>query len=117
MIDTLEVPPVDVSTTAASLKSCLDAYHHDYQADAKSGQSDFFCRRAGALAYRLAMPSTETLADIRALIACVAQGINLQVFEGRESTQLLYAAQVALAASRPPRIEKTKPATPDPTKI
>jgi len=33
-------------------------------------------------------------------------GINLQIYEGRESTQLLYAAQTALFANK---AEKTKP--------
>jgi len=103
MTDTLEAPAVPVSTsiTAAALECCLNAYRREYKATEATGKSDYFCRQAGSTAYRLAVPSTETLADIQALIACVAQGINFQVYEGRESTQLLYAAQVALFANRP----------------
>ncbi len=82
MTDTLEAPAVPVSTAAAALQRCLNAYRREYKAIEAKGKSDYFCRQAGS-AYRLAMPSTETLADIQALIARVAQGINFQVYEGR----------------------------------
>jgi hypothetical protein len=132
MSDTLEAPAVPVSAetiatapantsarvsiTAAALERCLQAYQRKYRAAAGNGPGDIFTHRAASEAYRLAMPSTETLADIQALIACVTQGINLQVYEGRESTQLLYAAQVALAAQKPPKAEKAKREEPKPEK-
>jgi len=50
-----------------------------------------------SVAYKLAMPKMDSLPTIRAAIACVAQGITLEVFDGRDGSQLLYAAQVALA--------------------
>ena len=50
-----------------------------------------------AVAYKLAMPRRESLAAIRAAIACIAQGIALEVFDGRDGSQLLYAAQVAMS--------------------
>jgi hypothetical protein len=106
MMDTLEAPAQAVLTTTAILERGLNAYQREYKAIEATGKSDYLCRKAGANAYRLAMPSTETLASTQALIACVAQGINLQVYEGHESTQPLYAAQVALAANKPPRPEK-----------
>lgn len=99
---------VPLSFTGAALARCLDAYRRGYQAAVAKGDGDYFSRKAGAVSYRLAMPSTETTAHIQALIACVAQGINYQVYEGRESTQLLYAAQVALFANKPPKAEKTQ---------
>ena len=132
MSDTLEAPavpvftetvattpantPAPLSITAAALQRCLESYRRGYKAAAAKGDSDRFSHKAGAVAYRLAMPSTETLADIQALIACVTQGINFQVYEGHESTQLLYAAQVALAAQKPPKPEKAKPENPKPEK-
>ena len=48
------------------------------------------------VAYKLAMPKMESLPSIRAYIAAIAQGIQLEVFDGRDGSQLLYAAQVAL---------------------
>jgi hypothetical protein len=106
--------PAPLSITAAALQRCLQAYRRGYQAAKAKDDGDISSRRAGSTAYRLAMPSTETLGDIQALIACVTQGINLQVYEGRESTQLLYAAQVALAAQKPPKAEKAKLEKPKP---
>jgi hypothetical protein len=50
-----------------------------------------------AVAYKLAMPKMDSLPTIRAAIACIAQGITLEVFDGRDGSQLLYAAQVALS--------------------
>jgi hypothetical protein len=39
----------------------------------------------------------DTLPTIRAAITCIAHGITLEVFDGRDGSQLLYAAQVALS--------------------
>jgi hypothetical protein len=49
------------------------------------------------VAYKLAIPTMDSLPAIRAAIACIAQGINLEVFNGRDASQLLYSAQVALS--------------------
>ena len=53
-----------------------------------------------SVAYKLAMPRMDSLSAIRAAIACIAQGINLEVFDGRDGSQLLYAAQVAMSTLR-----------------
>jgi len=59
--------------------------------------------KTAAKAYREAMPLLSGSENIRNFIACVAQGLLLKVFTAPESTQLLYAAQVAnSAASRRP---------------
>jgi hypothetical protein len=47
--------------------------------------------------YRLALPALDSFEDIHAFIACVAQGVAIGVFNGRDGSQLLYAAQVALS--------------------
>lgn len=51
-----------------------------------------------ALSFKLALPGLGSIAEIRKNIEAVAQGIALGVFTGREGSQLLYAAQVALSA-------------------
>jgi hypothetical protein len=50
-----------------------------------------------SIMYRLAMPPLDSYAEIHAYIACVAQGVALGIFSGRDGSQLLYAAQVALS--------------------
>ncbi|MGA9070803.1 MAG: hypothetical protein WB424_11140 [Terracidiphilus sp.] len=54
--------------------------------------------RAAAVSYKQALPKMDTLPAIRAAITAIAQGIALEVFDGKEASQLLYAAQVALAS-------------------
>ena len=53
--------------------------------------------RMASVAYKLAMPKMDTKPGIRAAIACIAQGIQLEVFDGRDGSQLLYAAQAAMS--------------------
>jgi hypothetical protein len=51
---------------------------------------------ARKFSYKLALPELDTVAHIREFIGHVAQGIAHGIFTGREGSQLLYAAQVAL---------------------
>jgi hypothetical protein len=53
-----------------------------------------------ALSFKLALPGLDSHANIKSFIGHVAQGIALGIFTGREGSQLLYAAQVALGALR-----------------
>jgi hypothetical protein len=52
-----------------------------------------------ATAYRCALPTLKA-SNAQAYIACVAQGVALDVFTGRQGSQLLYAAQVCSGAAR-----------------
>lgn len=52
-----------------------------------------------AVAYRCALPTLKA-ANVQAYIACVAQGVSLDVFTGRQGSQLLYAAQVSASSMR-----------------
>jgi len=51
-----------------------------------------------ATAYRCALPTLKA-SNAQAYIACVAQGVALDVFTGRQGSQLLYAAQVCSGAA------------------
>jgi len=62
--------------------------------------------RMASVAYKLAMPKMDSLPTIGAYVACIAQGIQLEVFDGRDGSQLLYAAQVALTVSRQSKAKK-----------
>jgi len=67
-----------------------------------------------ALSFKLALPGLNSITEIRAFIGHVAQGVALGIFIGREGSQLLYAAQVALGALREPKKEPS-PAVPEPS--
>lgn len=82
--------------TDKALHHCKDEWTHAYQIAQKKGLTPAKALRMASVAYKLSMPKMDSLATIRAAIACIAQGIQLEVFDGRDGSQLLYAAQVAL---------------------
>jgi hypothetical protein len=69
-------------------------------------QRDMEVFRAGAAravkrankAYREALPPLRGAENIRDFIACVAHGMAIEVFDTREASKMLYAAQVAASA-------------------
>ena len=94
-------PVKPISSSAAAVKRCMDAYKQAYRAAATMGADEHKKLKCAADAYRLAMPCMESPRQIRAFIACVAHGITFGILSLREPNQLLYAAQVALAAHKP----------------
>lgn len=117
--------PVKQSFVASAMKRCLEAYTDHCQkskvlrlSEAKNSraltideQLDVMCGKRPELTdkaklnatiakacilYRLAMPPLDSFQEIHAYIACVAQGVAFGIFSGRDGSQLLYAAQVAL---------------------
>ena len=64
------------------------------------GESSYSAGSRAGSAYRNAMPPLDGHNNIRDFIACVAQGVLLGAIEYRQSSKLLYAAQVALSAIR-----------------
>ena len=74
---------------------CQDEF--GYNTAMEKGLGSQRALRMAAVAYKLALPRMESLTAIRAAIACIAQGIALEVFDGRDGSQLLYAAQVAMS--------------------
>ena len=90
-------PPRDRRTqTFKALELCKAEWTRAYALGKEKGQPAAKALRMAQVAYKLAMPRMETLPSIRAYIATIAQGIQLEVFDGRDGSQLLYAAQVAL---------------------
>jgi hypothetical protein len=91
-------PPRDRTSLAARAAAhCHDEWHHAYQLAKDKGRPQQKALRMASVAYKLAMPRMDSLTAIRAAIACIAQGISLEVFDGRDGSQLLYAAQVAMS--------------------
>lgn len=99
-------PPSDRTTRAIkAAEECKAAWSAAYDHAKAEGQPAAKALRQASVAYKLAMPRMDTLPNIRAAITCIAQGIQLEVFDGRDGSQLLYAAQVAMTVIR----QKGKP--------
>ncbi len=95
------VPPRDrTSRVQKAVNLCKDEWSHAYELAKAKGLAPQRALRMASVAYKLAMPKMDDLVSIRAAIACVAHGIQLEVFDGRDGSQLLYAAQVALATHK-----------------
>jgi hypothetical protein len=97
-INAMADPPRDRTTRAAkAVEFCKEEWTRAYSIAKEKGLSEARAVRMAAVAYKLAMPKMDTLPTIRAAITCIAHGITLEVFDGRDGSQLLYAAQVALS--------------------
>ncbi|WP_058186803.1 hypothetical protein [Terracidiphilus gabretensis] len=79
-----------------ALRHCKDAWDHAHGVAIEKGKTQAEALRMAQVAYKLALPKMDSRAAIKAHIAAVAQGIALEVFNGRDGSQLLYAAQVAM---------------------
>jgi hypothetical protein len=91
-------PPRDRTTRGLkAAQHCRDEWQRAYDLAQSKGLPAPKALRMAAVAYKLAMPEMDTLPAIRAAITCIAQGIRLEVFDGRDGSQLLYAAQVAMS--------------------
>jgi predicted lipoprotein with Yx(FWY)xxD motif len=95
------MPPRDrTSRTDKALTHCKGEWTRAHALAQQKGLTATKALRMASVAYKLAMPKMDSLPTIRASIACIAQGITLEVFDGRDGSQLLYAAQVALSVLR-----------------
>ena len=111
----IDDPPRDrTSRVERSLQHCKAEWDYAYAAAIEKGHTAQRALRAAQVAYKIAMPKMEDLSSIRAAIACTAQGITLEVFTGRDGSQLLYAAQVALATLQKKRAQRAT--TPPPSR-
>jgi hypothetical protein len=112
-IDASAEPPRDrTSRTARALARCRDAWTEAYSVAQLKGLPAARATRMAAVAYKLAMPEMDSLASIKASISCVAQGITMEVFDGRDGSQLLYAAQVAMSVLARKEDKRAHPPTP-----
>ena len=91
-------PPRNRTTrTERALQECKDAWLKAYRVAQEKGLATVKAQRMACVAYKLAFPKMVDLPSIRAAVSCIVQGITLEVFDGRDGSQLLYAAQVALS--------------------
>jgi hypothetical protein len=108
-----------------AVRRCCAAYDRAYKTKFEErkehGEAGYFARMDGEKAFRDAMPMLAGYEGVRDFVACAAHGILINAIPQDRTSQLLYAAQVALAALRhapktiplPPR-SATAP-TPPPT--
>jgi hypothetical protein len=96
----------EISAPTSAVTRCSQARENAYRAVLSTREKDESeyrrvdrAEKTAAKAYREAMPPLSGSENIRNFIACVAQGLLLKVFIAPESTQLLYAAQVANSAA------------------
>jgi hypothetical protein len=98
IIHAMAKPPQEHnSVVGKALALCRTAWADAHAIAHKKGLNEAKALRMACVAYKLAMPQMETRAEVHAAIACIAQGITYEVFDGRDGSQLLYAAQVALS--------------------
>ena len=114
---TLQTPPQEPSSAPVPLQlittgnlaaaRCMQVYEEVYEAELARGTRITTAKEHAAQKYRTAIPAPAGRDGIRNFIACVAHGVLLGAIIPRESTALLYAAQVAQSTLR-------VPAPPDP---
>lgn len=99
--------PVELVTTGnLAAAQCARVYEQTRKAELDNGATVTEARDKAAQQYRTAMPVPSGRKGIRDFIACVAHGVLIGAITPRESTALLYAAQVAqstLRESEPPK--------------
>lgn len=89
-------------TPEAAVQRCLNAFHQAWDLDDPNnkGLSPSGSQKVSE-AWRFAMPFLTSDPDsIDAFLACVTQGMLLNVLTQAEASKLLYAAQVAISARR-----------------
>ncbi len=109
----------DSKQSRASIKRCCAAWQRAQDAFMEGREKKPFTLALAALQARPAfcrvMPPLAGYENIRAFIACVAHGIQVEAIPEKRANQLLYAAQVALASLKrapKPRKKRIKPTPP-----
>ena len=105
LVEAIPLPVIDPNPKQArtAVKRCIAAWQRAYDAymeTAKRGNSmaEVFAAHKAGPAYCQALPTLAGYENIRDFIACVAHGILIEAIPQNRANQLLYAAQVALAA-------------------
>ncbi len=100
----MSIEPQSASAEAVhanpAVARCCEAFNRIYKVNIAINQTKAAATECAAVAYREAMPPLTGPDNIRDFIACVAQGILVGAINSLQSSKLLYAAQVALSASR-----------------
>jgi hypothetical protein len=90
-----------------SLDRCIEVWNRAYKTARLDRKHHVTSTQEAGRAFRAVMPQLEGYENIRDFIACIAQGVILEAITPEESSKLLQAAQVALAALRKDPANKT----------
>lgn len=90
-----DTPYPCAASVNAAVARCCKAWSDTYEAERAKGQGEYSANETAGEAYRDAMPTLSSPESVRDFIACAAHGILLGAIEGKQGSQLLYAAQVA----------------------
>jgi hypothetical protein len=97
-------PDSKPTSPKTAVRRCCAAYDRAYKAKMAQGDGGTMCSydstKAAEEAFRDAMPMLAGYEGVRDFIACAAHGILINAIPQDRTSQLLYAAQVALAALR-----------------
>jgi hypothetical protein len=94
-----EIAKPTPSFANAAVAHCCKAWKKAFRAAINDDLPDYKAANKAGETYRATMPPLSTSDGCLDFIACVAQGILLGAISEKESSKLLYAAQVALTAS------------------
>ena len=97
------MPQADEVNVISAVQRCLDAYTQARSLEGPANKDilDPYAKDRIRRAYRRAMPFLTPGPDaIDAFLACVTEGLILEVFTPAEASKLLYATQVALTSRR-----------------
>ncbi len=103
LVEASPLPAVDQNPkqARAAVKRCIAAWQRAYDASMEESKgnsmADVIAAHEAGPAYCRALPPLAGHDNIRDFIACVAHGILINAIPQNRATQLLYAAQVALA--------------------
>ena len=78
-----------------AVEQCVAAWSAAYSQAIENHFPEDRALRMAAVAYKLQIPNMTCFASAKSAFACATHGILLEVFEGNQGSQLLYAAQVA----------------------
>jgi len=104
LVEAIPFPAIDPNPKQArtAVKRCIAAWQRAYDAYLEgkdgSGITKACAAHKAGPAYCRVLPPLAGYESIRDFIACVAHGILIEAIPQNRANQLLYAAQVALAA-------------------
>ena len=101
-------PAEPVATGNLAAAQCAQVYQQTYEDARLKGANTIQAKDRAARKYRAAMPAPSGREGIRDFIACIAYGVLIGAVSTRESTALLYAAQIAQGALREHKVPAPK---------
>ena len=110
-------PAAMIAGPKSAVRRCNTAWRRAFKAYMENNDdgSEYCAAEEASEAFRNAMPLLDSYSGVRDFIACAAHGILIGAIPRERGGQLLYAAQVAMAAlqrePKPPQAAPERPQT------